>query len=218
MNINEMQLRIPSDSLVNEYVAKFNQDQKSISNDNALALICRTFPENKDIEHVILKVNAINSIYSTGIYNTYKVARRIQSISTDERLMAFDITLVSDIAKGHGVQKKSGGDRNFYSFASKFCSFHNKEVYPIYDSRVHEQLVAHQVIFDFAKFQESDLKEYTSFKSILMSFRNFFQLSSSLKDIDKYLWYYYDDFTKEEWKSFLKKDKKKGKSQFNSKV
>jgi hypothetical protein len=56
-------------------------DLKAVSNDNSLDLICRTFPFNIEIEHIILKVNSINSIYSTGILNPYKVALRIQNLN-----------------------------------------------------------------------------------------------------------------------------------------
>lgn len=52
------------------------------------------------------------------------------SLSIDERLMAGDVTLVSDIQKVviNGVEK------NFYSFATKYCSHHRPLDFPIYDS------------------------------------------------------------------------------------
>ena len=53
----------------------------------------------------------------------------------DEMLQNGDEKLVSEIAKS-GLKNKNGKEIIFYSFATKFCSFHNSEKYAIYDSFV----------------------------------------------------------------------------------
>ena len=62
----------------------------------------------------------------------YPVAKHILSLGIDARLKAGDVTLVNDIKQ----ITINGTQRNFYSFASKYCSHHNPLDYPIYDSYV----------------------------------------------------------------------------------
>jgi hypothetical protein len=62
------------------------------------------------------------------------VAKHICALEIDVRLNTGDVTLVEDIQYvAIGNTKK-----NFYSFASKYCSHHNPLDYPIYDSYVDE--------------------------------------------------------------------------------
>ena len=58
------------------------------------------------------------------------VAKHLLSLGIDARLKAGDVTLVNDIKQIN----INGTERNFYFFASKYCSHHNPLDYPIYDS------------------------------------------------------------------------------------
>jgi hypothetical protein len=101
------------------------------------------------------------------------------------RLKAGDVTLVGDI------QYVTIGDteKNFYSFASKYCSHHNPLDYPIYDSYVDEVLRYFRNRDNFSDFQDGDLKDYVKFKGILIDFRAFYGLDKyNLKQIDQYVW------------------------------
>ena len=89
-------------------------------------------PKNTDITDILLKVSTLNDFYSTNIFSVYPVAKHILSLGIDARLKAGDVTLVNDI-KQIAI---NGTERNFYSFASKYCSHHNPLDYPIYDSYV----------------------------------------------------------------------------------
>ena len=83
----------------------------------------------------------------------------------------------------------NGTVRNFYSFATKYCSHHKHLDYPIYDSYVDRLLRYFRDVDRFYKFGNDDLKEYMKFKNILLEFSNFYDLAPyTLKDIDKYLW------------------------------
>ena len=109
----------------------------------------------------------------------------IYNLDIDVRLNAGDVALVSDI------QYVTIGDtlKNFYSFASKYCSHHNPLEYPIYDSYVDEVLRYFRNNDEFSDFQDGDLKDYAKFKSILNDFRTFYGLDQyNLKQIDQYVW------------------------------
>ena len=103
----------------------------------------------------------------------------------DERLHDGDETLVDDIQH----ITIGGKEKNFYSFASKYCSHHNPKDYPIYDSYVDEVLRYFQKVDAFDFFKASDLKNYKKFKSILENFRSYYRLDKyTLKQIDQYIW------------------------------
>ncbi|MDR0920474.1 MAG: hypothetical protein LBM93_14705 [Oscillospiraceae bacterium] len=65
------------------------------------------------------------------------VAERIENIANlDKRLADGDLSVVNDISDKK-IQEK--GTRQF-SFATKFCSFHQPTIYPIYDSTIYKAL------------------------------------------------------------------------------
>ena len=106
-------------------------------------------------------------------------------MNIDARLKAGDVTLVSDIQK----VTINGVEKNFYSFATKYCSHHNPQDYPIYDSYVEKVLCYYRNQDGFAQFKREDLKDYVSFKGALVDFRTFYGLGKyDLKQIDKYIW------------------------------
>jgi len=142
-------------------------------------------PNNNDLADILLKVTTLNQFYSTNIFSIYPVAKHIQSLQIDQRLAEGDCTLVNDIQVIHFKEKT----KHFYSFASKYCSHHNPDAFPIYDSYVDEVLRYFRNVDGFASFATSELKEYERFKEILLEFRSFYGLEQfTLKEIDKYLW------------------------------
>lgn len=113
------------------------------------------------------------------------MAKHIQSLHIDERLKAGDTTLVGDIQH----LTINGIEKNFYSFATKYCSHHNPLEYPIYDSYVDRVLRHYRDQDGFAEFKNEELKDYARFKELLIQFREFYGLQEyDLKQIDKYIW------------------------------
>ena len=180
------QLPMPSITQVEHYLAKWDGLEDYSFQEEALdKLFFRLCPENTCIEDILLKVSTLNDFYSTHIYSTYPVAKHILALDIDERLRAGDLSLVEAIQK---ITVK-GTERNFYSFASKYCSHHNPMAFPIYDSYVDEVLYRFMKQDRFASFQRGDLKDYQKFYGILLTFRSFYGLEKyNLKEIDKYLW------------------------------
>ncbi|MHB8831217.1 MAG: hypothetical protein ACYC44_03840 [Patescibacteria group bacterium] len=185
-------LKTPTNELVNEYIDKFNNDERDYLADQAIINLFEKFPENKKLEDILLKISVINDLYSTNIFGTFIMAKHIQRLQIDNALLAGDPTIVNKIAVGHGISKPKGkGDRNFYSFATKYCNWHNKDAYPIYDSFVHKILIAYRNKDSFSIFEEDDLKDFTKFRQIITDFQNRYSLMRhNLKEIDKFLWIY----------------------------
>ena len=92
-------------------------------------------------------------------------------------------------------------DRTFYSFATKYCSHHNPEVFPIYDNYVLRVLVHFKKIDHFSKFTRNDLKNYIRFNEVLDEFAKFYELENySKKELDRYLWLVGKEYFKRNYK------------------
>ena len=177
----------PSCNEVKKYLLLWDSLENYSLQENALnKLFFQTYPQNKDIDDVLIKVSALNDFYSTNIFSPFQVAKHILGLKIDDRLQAGDVMLVNDLAK---VAMGNGTTKHFYSFATKYCSHHKPLEFPIYDSYV-DKLLRHFKRSDgFASFDNTDLKRYDTFKNVLIQFRNFYNLDKdSLKELDKYLW------------------------------
>ncbi|MCK9439594.1 winged helix-turn-helix domain-containing protein [Patescibacteria group bacterium] len=105
----------------------------------------RKFPQNVDLEIVALKIGLIDITNSTNIsrykskISVVELAECIVKIKNiDERIKDGDPEVVNEIAR-------SNGKINLFSFASKYCCYHNKNVYgkddySIYDTVLKESL------------------------------------------------------------------------------
>ncbi|NLI41480.1 MAG: hypothetical protein GX421_09930 [Caldisericales bacterium] len=172
---------------VKKYLLRWDGLENYSLQESALnKLFFQTYPNNTNIDDVLIKVSSLNDFYSTNIFSPFQVAKHIISLNIDARLVAGDVTLVNDIAK---VTMDNGTVRNFYSFATKYCSHHMPLEFPIYDSYVDRLLRYFRDTDRFSRFSSDDLKDYEKFKNILIQFTSYYRLEPyNLKEIDKYLW------------------------------
>ena len=176
----------PSSEQVEYYLRAWDELENYHLQEDALdKLFFELCPENTEMSDILIKVAALNDFYSTNIFSVYPVAKHIQSMNIDDRLKIGDVSLVSEIQKVtiNGVVK------NFYSFATKYCSHHRPKDFPIYDSYVEKVLCYFRDFDKFTSFKTKELKDYARFKGTLIDFRSFYGLDQyNLKEIDKYMW------------------------------
>jgi hypothetical protein len=161
-------------------------DRENSLSEHSLEELVRQFPRNNDIRHVLLKVVAVNSLEHTHIFAVDAVARHIQADieDIDKALAAGSPEVVGKIAKLAIHGKKY----NLYSFATKYCSLHNPDAYPVYDLRVDHYLCQLQAQHPFAAFHHAELSDYPRFVGIMTDFRDFHGLGAfSFKKIAKFL-------------------------------
>ena len=182
-----MKIETPSIIVINEYLNKWDSLENYVLQESSLKkLFTETYPLNNKMDDVLIKVCSLNDFYSTNIFSPFALARHIVTLSIDSKLKSNDLGLVNDIAKVKINDKK---EFNFYSFATKYCSHHKPEIYPIYDSYVDKLLVYFKTEDKFSNFQKIDLKIYPNYRDILIEFQKFYGLENfTLKEIDKYLW------------------------------
>ena len=183
---NKRNIPKPTEEEIEKYLKKWETLEKYVAQEKALNELWKTYPQNDNINEVLLKVSTLNDFYSTNIYSTYDVASKIISIiDIDERLKKGDESLVSDISSVN----INGKAQNFYSFATKYCSHHYPDKFPIYESFVEKVLMNFNGKQGFKCFRKADLKDYTKFKSIICGFMDYYKLGEyTFKQIDRYLW------------------------------
>lgn len=191
----------PNKKLVDKYLRKWEELINYQHQEEALSLLFSTlYPQNKERVQILLKVSILNDFYSTNIFDTYSMAEHIHQLDIDPRLKAADLSLVGEIASISIKEKKEGGKkRRFYSFATKYCSHHNPDHYPIYDSYVAKMLLFYGKK-DGSYWESTEkggksiltqagLRNYKCFVWAIKKFRSFYRLEDyNLKQIDKFLW------------------------------
>lgn len=220
----EIEIESPTEDILREYNKKFyeypeheyeikNSVEKS---DNSLReeLLESVFKgsNNDDIYEIIKKVTLLNSFYHTRIrdINIVPIARHIKKLNKeldiDKKLEECDPTLVNDLAykQNEFKTKTFSTDKsdlqvkvnNIYSFASKYCSWHNHE-YPIADSYSKGMLYyinkAEHYYTDVNKVYMNDMNDYEVFYKMYNAFKEkyFGEIKNlSNKVVDTYLWTY----------------------------
>lgn len=167
-----------------ERMERYKQQEKAIN-----LLFHELCPEHDNVEEVLLKVSVLNDFYGTQIYDKYSVASGIANLNmVSERIKLGDQSLVAEIALATIDTTKKA--RNNYSFATKYCSFHNPGNYPIYDSFVDNMLWSYMKLFHYTEFKRCQLKDYEEFYKVISRFREHFGLEKfTFKEIDIFLWF-----------------------------
>ena len=175
----------PCEEQVEKYLVEWKKLENYVEQERSLKkLFHDMIPENKKLEDILIKTCALNTFYSTHLYSdVFPMAKHIYELDIDKRLEKGDLTLVEDIVSSENIEKK------YYSFASKYCSHHNPDDFPIYDYFVDKVLRVFRNNDKFTKFRNDDLKDYPKFKEILLEFQEFYSIDNyNLKELDRYLW------------------------------
>lgn len=182
---NPGMLPTPTVELVTQKCSEFDLKPYNQLGDNALRELFEQFPENTVASHVLLKVLVLNRLYSTRVrdIDVEPFARHIAGLGIDAFLSKGSLSAVPKIFLCPGLKRK------YYSFATKFCSWHNPGAYPIYDSYADECLWAYRKQDHFAVFKRQDVWYYEKFVSVVTAFREQYGLNSlTFRQIDKFLW------------------------------
>jgi hypothetical protein len=182
-----VQIPTPSVERVSLYLKTWDSLENYVLQESSLRkLFTQTYPCNVEMDDILIKVCSLNDFYSTNIFSPFIVAKHIANLSIDKRLASNDFTLVNEIAF---VPVNDNKKINFYSFATKYCSHHKPDEYPIFDNFVEKMLLFFKEKDTFFNFKKENLKEYPTYRKILIEFRKFYGLEGfTLKQIDQYLW------------------------------
>ncbi len=177
-----MPLPAPTVELVNAEDDEFDSNYQVV--EEAIRQLISKFPHNTEISQVLLKVVLVNNLYGAGIPQKHveTVARHIAGLHIDAALAEGKTAIVDSIITCGGLKEK------YFSFASKFCSWHNPTAYPMYDRNVDECLWSYNKQDHFTTYNRGSYS-YVQFGAVVTAFRNFYGLNSvTFKDLDKFLW------------------------------
>lgn len=191
----ELKIPSPSREQVESYIEKWSKKSEYVDKEKSLNTLFKNYPHNNDISEILLKAAAINSFYSTNVFSIYEVAEHIKNKNIDPELESGEPRLVEEL-KQVPIKNSKTGIINFYSFTTKYCSFHKPDKFPIYDSYVDKVLRYfrnHDEKYNNGyvklRFKNDDLKDYVKYKSILIAFRKIHKLDKcNFKQLDQYLW------------------------------
>jgi hypothetical protein len=187
--MSSVQLPKPTPALVRSYIRRFDKEEDNV--ERTLAKLFCLFPKNTVLEDVLLKVVTLNGLYRTRILanDIEAVAQHILQLNIDPLLQAGQNEAVECIAE-------PVNERSNYSFATKYCSWHNQKAFPIYDGYVEKILWGYRRQKDpFAEFQRQDLGEYDEFNRVITTFRTHYHLQEfDFKSLDKFLWLASQDY------------------------
>ena len=170
---------IPSLKDAEWFISTWREVEKFSAPVDAMFKICQQYPNNNNLEEVLIKCAVIDNFSSTNVFDLYAMANHIVGMHIDENLNNGDYSLVNDIANVEIGSKK----RNFYSFATKYCHYHIPSRFAIYDRYVTKVLCV------FLDKKEDELREYKTFMDTLNDFSQRYRLEKFKYDnLDKYLW------------------------------
>jgi len=135
---------------------------------------------NNDKSTMLIKIILVDSLYNTNLSKTMSAIELVEQLFKKNQESKLDeyiqqgnleaIEIITDIAP-----------KNILSFASKFCHFHNKNAFPIYDSYA---CIALKKLFGY-----KDKRKYSEFANHINKIKQKFG-TNDLERIDTFLWLY----------------------------
>lgn len=182
-NMEESRFLITSKT-VDDYIAKWYANPVNKYSEMIIFELVKRFRSNATYENVQLKAGIINNLYSTRV-------QELDGVVKDFLAEYKNIDMLIANGEPDAVKKiaKCGVHRNF-SFATKFCYFHNPNAFPIYDSMVLLALKEIKKKNPKISFKVSSFTydRYESFRNTIDSVINLLDIKKTYGEIDKYLW------------------------------
>ena len=181
-----------NESDLKRYVEAFDINYHKSEND-----ILEVFKDNSHRTDVVEKrIHLLN-----GFYHTRVPVEPMQKVLISLQKSKQWVEWIKNGAEEAVKEIVERNEKNYFSFATKYCCFANSEKYPIYDSlsiKALKMLDEHKSFLDnkidFEKIRTE--KEYEKYRSIVDNFMEKFKLNDieindkkiNYKDIDKFLW------------------------------
>ncbi len=189
------------DIITNETIEQIDKIVLNTENYGAeIELITRClykFPNNTDPDIIAMKIGLIDITNSTHLsqhknkINMYELAQIISNISNiDERIANGDPEVVNEIAK-------SNGKINLFSFATKYCCYHNYNYYGKDDYSILDKILKTYLPKYFNDITESQIekwrtnfqyKEYNNYITSKLDELNI-TLEGRKRKFDHFIWY-----------------------------
>lgn len=187
--------------ITNEMIEEAHRQVKATSNygkeDDLITNCLKRFPTNTDVTIVAMKVGLIDITNSThvsqhkSLISAVELAECIVEIKDiDNRIKNGDPEVVNEIAR-------SNGNINLFSFATKYCCYHNKNLYGRDDYSILDTVLKESLPKYFEDITSSQIKkwvvsfDYKSYNDYLT--RKLDELGINVpfrkRKLDHYIWF-----------------------------
>lgn len=189
-----MKLKKPTEEFITEILELYSIEEGDELNNNLLKLF-KTFCDDTNKYNVLIKVAALNKIYSTAIVNINPIVEQIIKFSNSEtnpKTLIEYISFVDKISKVNWTNEKGKYfERNNLSFSSKYVHFLSDFKVPIYDSYIWIILNGYLGQKNNEKISFESPNSFKEFYSRFEKFKIDLKLEEySNYTIDKFLWMY----------------------------
>jgi hypothetical protein len=177
-------------NIIKHYLTLFRGEEGYFEDDEKRTKYFRENPLNNNVDEVILKISAIEHDKLDHILSSRQtMADHIVSLNIDEALAKGEPSIVDSIAH----LEENGRQYFLYSFATRYCNWHRKDVYPIYGPTIHKILTYYWQAAKQSTLMDDTLYHYSHFKDLMIKFRKEMLLESlNYKELDKLMWLYGD--------------------------
>ena len=174
---------------------KYGPEQKLIES------VLTRFPDNNNIEIVAMKIGVIDITNSTRLFqykqniSLYDLSELIvnQIENFNKRIESGDSSLISEISK----KTKTLYGRNLFSFASKYCHYHNRFLYKKDDFSIFDTIVKEKLPVCFYDITANNLEtwretsNYEAYNDYIENKLDELNISNEnrRRKFDHYFWY-----------------------------
>lgn len=147
-------------------------------------------PENNSEDAILIKVLLIDGLYGTHLNNipggsgALKIAEMIKRLYDEENLLGLILGGNKDAFKVMETKSENLFGRSNLSFVTKYCHFHNKKRFPIYDKYVLIALKDEKIQCHTKKIKPKE-NLYDVMNELLKKAE-----LKSFEDLDTFLWLY----------------------------
>ena len=159
--------------------------------------VLKRFPQNTERELIAMKVSLIDLTNSTNI------GRHINKISLSElvelilSIRDFDVRLAQGDPELVNQISRCNGKVNFFSFASKYCTYHNVDVYERDDYSIFDSVVKDALPYYIPKLTKTTVNDwrktynYAAFNNCIEKLldQNNIHIPFRRRKFDHFLWY-----------------------------
>jgi len=189
-----MTLQKPTNKFISEILESYSIEEGNELNEKLLKLF-QTFNNDQNKFNVLIKVAALNKIYSTAITNINPVVEQIIKISNSEskpKTITEYVEFVDKISKVKWTNDKGKSfERNNLSFSSKYVHFLSGFKTPIYDSYIWIIIKGYLGQKNNKKISFKTPNDFKEFYSTFVKFKKDLDFENySNYEIDKFLWQY----------------------------
>lgn len=187
--------------LTEENIEMVHQQVLATSNYGANAALIHDvltrFPQNVDRELVAMKVALIDLTNSTHISTHIKKISLSEIVDLILNIRDFDVRVAQGDPLLVSQLAKSNGKINLFSFASKYCTYHNVEVYERDDYSIFDRVVKDALPYYIPTLKKSTIGEwrltfnYTAFHDCIENLLNQKNICVPFRrrKLDHFLWY-----------------------------